>query len=97
MTRERVLQLNRVSLCADPFAQDYPENFQSSIDAGANCTRFNSRGLFAGHFLAVGRLDGVVVVLDFETQGIVRWLEGHVKAVTTVWSVASLLSSSRIE
>ena len=27
-----------------------------------------------------------MVVLDFETQGIVRWFEGHVKAVTTVWS-----------
>lgn len=74
-----------LELPTDPFAQDFPENFETSIEASALCTRFNPHGTFAGHFLAVGRLDGVVAVLDFETKGIVRWLEGHVKAVTTVW------------
>jgi COMPASS component SWD1 len=46
--------------------------------------RFNPKGVFAGNYIAVGRLDGVVAVLDFETKNIVRWLEGHVKAVTSV-------------
>lgn len=67
-----------------------PENFDSSVDAAALCARFNPRGLYAGHYIAVGRLDGVVAVIDFETKNIVRWLEGHVKAVTTVWSVSTL-------
>ena len=70
---------------ADPFSQSFPEGLETSFDAAANSTRFNPRGVFAGHFLAVGRVDGVVAVLDFETKGIVRWLEGHVQAVTTVW------------
>lgn len=72
---------------ADPFSTAVPENFDSSVDAAALCARFNPRGLYAGHYLAVGRLDGVVAVLDFETKDIVRWLEGHVKAVTSVRSV----------
>jgi COMPASS component SWD1 len=79
----------------DPFSTSVPENFDSSVDAAALCARFNPRGLYAGHYIAVGRLDGVVAVIDFETKNIVRWLEGHVKAVTTVWSVSTLSLSSR--
>ncbi|BGP55776.1 chromatin binding protein [Rhodotorula sphaerocarpa] len=82
----------------NPFSTAVPENFDSSVDAAALCARFNPRGLYAGHYLAVGRLDGVVAVLDFETKDIVRWLEGHVKAVTSVsWSGNSryLLTASR--
>ncbi|BGP08186.1 chromatin binding protein [Rhodotorula toruloides] len=82
----------------NPFTTSFPENFDSSVDVAGLCARFNPRGLFAGHYLAVGRLDGVVIVLDFETKCIVRWLEGHVKAVTTVcWSSNSryLLTASR--
>lgn len=82
----------------NPFSTSVPENFDSSVDAAALCARFNPRGLYAGHYIAVGRLDGVVAVIDFETKNIVRWLEGHVKAVTTVcWSGNSryLLTASR--
>ncbi|KAM0752903.1 WD40 repeat-like protein [Meredithblackwellia eburnea MCA 4105] len=82
----------------NPFAQSFPEGFDSSIEAFALCARFNPRGVFAGHFLAVGRIDGAVSVLDFETRGVVRWLEGHVRAVTTLcWSRNSryLLTASR--
>ncbi|GAA5858180.1 hypothetical protein JCM1840_001074 [Sporobolomyces johnsonii] len=82
----------------NPFSTSFPENFDTSIDAAALCARFNPSGVFAGHYLAVGRLDGVVAVLDFETKNIVRWLEGHVKAVTSVcWSHNSryLLTASR--
>ncbi|GAA5878946.1 hypothetical protein JCM3774_000668 [Rhodotorula dairenensis] len=82
----------------NPFSTSVPENFDQSVDAAALCARFNPRGLYAGHYIAVGRLDGVVAVIDFETKDIVRWLEGHVKAVTTVcWSGDSryLLTASR--
>ncbi|GAA5885881.1 hypothetical protein JCM6882_004189 [Rhodosporidiobolus microsporus] len=82
----------------NPFSTSFPENFDTSVDAAALCARFNPRGVFAGHYLAVGRLDGVVSVVDFETKNIVRWLEGHVKAVTSVcWSSNSryLLTASR--
>ncbi|KWU47190.1 WD40 repeat-like protein [Rhodotorula sp. JG-1b] len=82
----------------NPFSTSVPENFDSSVDAAALCARFNPRGLYAGHYIAVGRLDGVVAVIDFETKNIVRWLEGHVKAVTTVcWSGNSryLLTAAR--
>lgn len=72
----------------DPFSNSFPENFDTSVDAAALCARFNPRGVFAGHYLAVGRMDGIVSVLDFETKNIVRWLEGHVKAVTSVWCVS---------
>ncbi|SGY21330.1 BQ5605_C016g08223 [Microbotryum silenes-dioicae] len=82
----------------NPFSQAFPENHDSALEAIALCARFNPHGVFAGHYLAVGRLDGVVSVLDFETKGVVRWLEGHIKAVTVVcWSRNSryLLTASR--
>lgn len=81
---------------ADPFSTNFPENFDTSIDAGALSARFNPQGLFAGHYLAVGRIDGTVAVLDFETKNIVRWLEGHVKAVTALWC-APLPSRPRLQ
>ncbi|GAA5893792.1 WD40 repeat domain-containing protein [Sporobolomyces salmoneus] len=81
-----------------PFSNTYPENYESSLDVAAQTARFNPSGLFAGHYIAIGRQDGVVLVLDFETKNVVRWLEGHVKSVTVVcWSQNSryLLTASR--
>ncbi|GAA5975983.1 hypothetical protein JCM11641_002858 [Rhodosporidiobolus odoratus] len=82
----------------NPFTTSFPENYDTSVDVAALCARFNPKGVFAGQYLAVGRLDGVVAVLDYETRNVVRWLEGHVKAVTSLcWSNNSryLLSASR--
>ncbi|KAM0791350.1 hypothetical protein ACM66B_005818 [Microbotryomycetes sp. NB124-2] len=82
----------------NPFNQSYPEHFDSSIDAGALCARFNPRGKFAGHLLAVGRQNGVVTVLDFETKGCLKVLEGHVRPISALcWSRNSryLLSASK--
>ncbi|BGP16354.1 hypothetical protein JCM10213_004895 [Rhodosporidiobolus nylandii] len=82
----------------NPFSSSFPEHVDTSIDVAALCARFNPKGAFAGHYLAVGRTDGMVAVLDFETKNYVRWLEGHVKAVTSIcWSSNSryLLSASR--
>ena len=69
-----------------PFASDLPESVTASIEASALIAKFNPRGLYAGHFLAVGRADGGVSIIDFETKGVIRYLEGHVKAITAIWS-----------
>lgn len=73
----------------DPFAQSYPENYDSSVDFSALSARFNPHGRYAGQYIAVGRNDGVVAIYDFETKGLVRWFEGHVKAVTAVVCASS--------
>ncbi|SCV72121.1 BQ2448_4815 [Microbotryum intermedium] len=80
----RIRSRRRGLVDSHSFSQAFPENHDSALEAVALCARFNPHGVFAGHYLAVGRLDGVVSVLDFETKGVVRWLEGHVKAVTVV-------------
>ncbi|KAK0544377.1 chromatin binding protein [Tilletia horrida] len=43
--------------------------------------------LFAGNYLAAGRLDGVVAIWDIETRCCLRWFDAHARQVTTVaWS-----------
>ncbi|PWN90234.1 WD40 repeat-like protein [Acaromyces ingoldii] len=74
---------------ANPFAVQAPDSVESILDnAAASCIEFNhGPGLFAGQYLASGRSDGYVAIWDIETKGLVRWLEGHVKTVTSVnWS-----------
>lgn len=82
---------------ADPFAVQAPDSVESILDnAAASCIEFNhGPGLFAGQYLASGRSDGYVAIWDIETKGLVRWLEGHVKTVTSVkWVVVLLLQST---
>ncbi|KAG0149719.1 hypothetical protein CROQUDRAFT_720866 [Cronartium quercuum f. sp. fusiforme G11] len=82
----------------NPFAQDFPDTVETSLDSLAVVTRFNPSGLFAGQYLAVGRLDGCVTVLDFETKRTIKFLLGHVKPITSLWwskKSRYLLSSSR--
>lgn len=81
----------------DPFAHDTPDNVERVLEyAQASCIRYN-RGsgavgsanslLFAGSFLAAGRVDGVVTIWDPHTAGILRWMVGHSAAVTSLsWS-----------
>lgn len=71
----------------NPFAhENFPERVESSIDANAQCVRFNSgSSRFAGSYLAIGRTDGCVAILDLATRAYLRFLEGHVKAVTSLW------------
>lgn len=68
-------------LTPDPFAQKYPEAVDCTLSSQATSVRFNPSGPYAGHYLAAGGSDGLVEVWDVETRGIVRQLEGHVKAV----------------
>ncbi|BEJ15053.1 hypothetical protein CspHIS471_0408200 [Cutaneotrichosporon sp. HIS471] len=65
----------------NPFAQKYPEAVDCTLSSQATSVRFNPSGPYAGHYLAAGGSDGLVEVWDVETRGIVRQLEGHVKAV----------------
>ncbi|WVQ95571.1 hypothetical protein IAU59_002668 [Kwoniella sp. CBS 9459] len=81
----------------NPFAQKYPEAVDSTLSSQAVSVLFNPYGPFAGHYLAVGGSDGIVEVWDVETRGVIRVLEGHVKAVGGLsWSRNSryLLTSS---
>lgn len=73
----------------NPFAhENFPERVETSIDANAQCVRFNSgSNRFAGSYLAIGRTDGRVAILDLATRAYLRFLEGHVKAVICLWCV----------
>ncbi|GAA96670.1 uncharacterized protein L969DRAFT_97026 [Mixia osmundae IAM 14324] len=82
----------------NPFAQSFPETIDCSLDSYASIVKFNSGGLFAGHFIAVGRSDGCISIIDFETKGTIKFFEGHVKAITSIcWSKNGryLLSASK--
>lgn len=46
----------------------------------SSCIKFNHRG----DLLASGRLDGVVVIFDFETYGVAKKLRGHVRQVQSL-------------
>ncbi|WWC92371.1 uncharacterized protein L201_007328 [Kwoniella dendrophila CBS 6074] len=81
----------------NPFAQKYPEAVDSTLSSQGVSIQFNPYGPFAGHYLAIGGSDGVVEIWDVETRGMIRLLEGHVKAVGGLsWSRNNryLLSSS---
>ncbi|WWC65240.1 uncharacterized protein I303_107857 [Kwoniella dejecticola CBS 10117] len=65
----------------NPFAQKYPEAVDSTLSSQGVSILFNPYGPFAGHYLAVGGNDGIVEIWDVETRGMIRMLEGHVKAV----------------
>lgn len=82
----------------DPFAQDFPDTVESTLDSLAIISKFNPCGIFAGQYLAIGRLDGYVTVVDFETKRTIKLLMGHVKPVSALdWSRNSrfLLTASR--
>ena len=68
----------------DPFAQKYPESVDSTLSSQAGCVNFNPSGPYAGQYLAAGGSGGLVEIWDAETKGLVRTLDGHVKAVTSV-------------
>jgi COMPASS component SWD1 len=81
----------------DPFvlAQDYPETPTAHLRSGhSTCARFSRRG----DFLASGRVDGIVVIFDVETNGVARKLCGHVRQIQSLsWSSDGryLLSASQ--
>ncbi|KAL9937172.1 hypothetical protein V8E36_003581 [Tilletia maclaganii] len=59
----------------------------SHLPGGSTTTDNRPHSLFAGHYLAAGRLDGIVAIWDIETRSCLRWFDAHVKQVTSVaWS-----------
>jgi len=82
------------ALTLNPFNITYPTAVQTSLDSGASFAKFDN----SGRFVAGGRLDGSAVIWDLDTKAPVRWLEGHVKGITSVdWSRNSryILTSSK--
>ncbi|VDC02495.1 unnamed protein product [Peniophora sp. CBMAI 1063] len=78
----------------NPFNITYPTAVQTSLPSQALLAKFDS----TGRYVAAGQHNGAVLVWDLETRATVRWLEGHVRAITNIdWSRHSrfVLSSSK--
>ena len=58
----------------------YPTAIQTSLEALCTIARFDS----SGRFIATGRTDGLAVIWDMDIKGPVRYLDGHVKNITSV-------------
>ncbi|KAF8966453.1 WD40-repeat-containing domain protein [Flammula alnicola] len=78
----------------NPFTLSHPTAVQTSLFAGATFARFDP----TGRFIAAARLNGSAEIWDLETRAPIRWLDGHVKTITSIdWSRNSryLLTSSK--
>ncbi|KAF8876289.1 COMPASS complex protein [Gymnopilus junonius] len=78
----------------NPFTLSHPTAVQTSFFAGALFARFDA----TGRFIAAARLNGPAEIWDLETRAPIRWLDGHVKSITSIdWSRNSryLLTSSK--
>jgi len=80
-----------VNSISDPFNITYPTAVQASLPSQCSLARFDR----SGRFVAAGRSDGSAAIWDLETRSTVRWLEGHVKGITSVECVVN--SPSDIE
>lgn len=73
----------------NPFSIDLPDSVSATLET-AECStlRFNhGLSLLAGHYLAVGRLDGYITIWDIESKSVLRLLAGHVRTVKALaWS-----------
>jgi COMPASS component SWD1 len=81
--------LNNI-LALDPFTSHHPTAVQTSLVAGALFARFDP----SGRYVAAGRSNGSAAIWDLDTKAAVRWLEGHVKGVTSVECVRVRSSST---
>ncbi|PPQ83642.1 hypothetical protein CVT25_006248 [Psilocybe cyanescens] len=78
----------------NPFTLSHPTAVQTSLFAGALFAKFDP----TGRFIAAARLNGSAEIWDLETRAPIRWLDGHVKTITSIdWSRNSryLLTSSK--
>lgn len=64
----------------DPFTLSHPTAVQTSLYAGATFARFDP----AGRFIAAARVNGSAEIWDLETRAPIRWLDGHVKTITSI-------------
>ncbi|OWB77943.1 hypothetical protein B5S32_g2126 [[Candida] boidinii] len=81
----------------DPFAvaKEFPETLTQSLSFGrSTCIKTNHRG----DYIASGTVDGTIVIIDLDTNNVIKVLRDHIRAVTSIsWSSCGryLLSSSR--
>jgi COMPASS component SWD1 len=80
LSMSTILPLVAINHFADPFTITHPTAVQTSLVAGASFARFDP----SGRYVAAGRGDGSAAIWDLDTRSAVRWLEGHVKGVTSV-------------
>ncbi|KAF9004774.1 COMPASS complex protein [Cyathus striatus] len=67
----------------NPFGISHPTAVQTSLFASALFAKFDP----TGRYIAAGRNNGSVEVWDLETRAPIRYLDGHVKAITSIdWS-----------
>lgn len=64
----------------DPFTLSHPTAVQTSLFAGALFAKFDP----TGRFIAAARLNGSAEIWDLETRAPIRWLDGHVKTITSI-------------
>ena len=79
------VQPTRCCCHLDPFSITYPTAVQTSLHSQASFARFDP----TGRFVAAGLPNGSARIWDLGTKSTVRWLEGHVKGVTSVEYVSS--------
>ncbi|ODV98090.1 hypothetical protein PACTADRAFT_47911 [Pachysolen tannophilus NRRL Y-2460] len=82
----------------DPFAvaKEFPESLSNTLNFHHHSTfiKFNRKG----DYLASGSIDGSILIVDYDTNGIIKILKNHTRAITSLsWSKCGrfLLSSSR--
>ncbi|KAF9652158.1 WD40 repeat-like protein [Thelephora ganbajun] len=78
----------------DPLTMQYPTAVQTSLSANAIFARFDP----SGRFIATAQHQGSALIWDMDSKNAIRWLEGHVKPLTSMdWSRNSkyLLTTSK--
>ena len=65
---------------ADPLTMQYPTAVQTSLSANAIFARFDP----SGRFIATAQHQGSALIWDMDTKNAIRWLEGHVKPLTSM-------------
>ena len=58
----------------------YPTAVQTSLSANATFARFDP----SGRFIATAQHQGSALIWDMDSKNAIRWLEGHVKPLTSM-------------
>ncbi|CDK30029.1 unnamed protein product [Kuraishia capsulata CBS 1993] len=73
-------------LLLDPFiiAKEYPETLVQTLSFGhSTCLKFNEYG----DYLASGTSDGIIAIIDLDTNGIIKLLRSHTRPINSLsWS-----------
>ena len=65
----------------DPFGgSSYPTAVLAALSSGASFARFDP----TARWVAAGRPDGIALIWSLDTRAVIRYLDGHVKAITSI-------------